>query len=251
MSAKLSKKRLDSLLVERGLADSLPKAEAMILAGEVTVDGTRADKAGTQLTQSARIDVHRRAGKYVSRGGIKLEGALDDFRVDPHGSICVDIGASTGGFTDCLLQNGAARVYAVDVNTDQLAWKLRQDPRVVRVERNARDLSSGDVPEAVTVLTVDVSFISVAKVLPAAAAVACPGSDLLVLIKPQFELPREDVASGGIVTDPALHDKAVSAARAAALGCKLHVCGVRACRITGADGNQEFFLHARKSASVE
>src|SRR5947209_17091121 len=134
MSAKLSKKRLDSLLVERGLADSLPKAEAMILAGEVSVDGARTDKAGTQLTDSARIDVHSRAEKYVSRGGIKLEGALAEFGIDPHGRTCLDIGTSAGGFTDCLLQHGAARVYAVDVNVNQLAWKLRQDTRVFPIE---------------------------------------------------------------------------------------------------------------------
>jgi 23S rRNA (cytidine1920-2'-O)/16S rRNA (cytidine1409-2'-O)-methyltransferase len=249
MSAKLSKKRLDSLLVERGLAESLSKAEAMILAGEVLVEGTRADKAGTQTNDSARLEVRARADKYASRGGVKLEGALSDFAIDSRGRICLDIGASTGGFTDCLLQHGAARVYAVDVNVSQLAWKLCRDSRVVRVECNARELGAGDIAEPVSLVTIDVSFISVTKVLAPAASVAGPDSDLLILVKPQFELPREDIPAGGIVTDPALHEKAVSAVGAAALACGLAIRGAHPSRITGAEGNQEFFLHARKHSS--
>src|SRR5258708_14883935 len=216
MTAKSTPKRLDALLVERGLADSIAKAQAMILAGEVLVAAARVDKAGTLFSPEARIEVSSRAAKFVSRGGLKLEGALEDFAIDPHGRVCVDVGASTGGFTDCLLQRGAARVYAVDVNLDQLAWKLRKDPRVTRVTRNARDLRAGDIPELVDLLAFDVSFISVSKVLPAALAAAKAGADLLILVKPQFEFPREDVGPGGIVSSPALHDKAVAAAPDAA-----------------------------------
>src|SRR5712672_104173 len=172
MRTKSTPKRLDALVVERGLADSLPKAKAMILAGEVSVDGARADKAGSRFPQEARIEVTSRAGKYVSRGGLKLEGALQDFAIDPANRICLDIGSSTGGFTDCLLQRGAAHVYAVDVNVDQLAWKLRQDPRVIRISRNARNLRPADIPEPIDLVAIDVSFISVTKVLPTAAAAA-------------------------------------------------------------------------------
>ena len=248
MTAKSTSMRLDALLVERGLADSLAKAQAMILAGEVLVDGARAGKAGTPFSPEARIEVSSRAAKFVSRGGLKLEGALEDFAVDPDARVCMDVGASTGGFTDCLLQRGAARVYAVDVNLDQLAWKLRKDPRVLRVIRNARDLGAGDIPEPVDLLAFDVSFISVSKVLPAALAAAKPGADLLILVKPQFELPREDVGPGGIVSSPALHDKAVAAVRVAASHLGLEVLGTRPSRLPGAEGNQEYFLHARKKA---
>src|ERR1700675_1458010 len=167
MSAKSTAKRLDTLLVERGLAESITKAQAMILAGEVSVDGTRANKAGTRFPEEARIEVSSRAGKFVSRGGLKLEGALDDFAINPTARVCLDVGSSTGGFTDCLLQRGAARVYAVDVNVDQLAWKLQQDSRVVRIKRNARELETEDLPEKVGLVVADVSFISVTKILPA------------------------------------------------------------------------------------
>ena len=248
MSAKPTPKRLDALLVERGLADSIAQARAMILAGEVFVDAALADKAGTLFSPQAQIEISRRSGKFVSRGGLKLEGALEDFAVNPFGRVCMDVGASAGGFTDCLLQRGAARVYAVDVNLDQLAWKLRKDPRVLRVTRNARDLRAGDIPEPVELLAFDVSFISVSKVLPSALVVAKPGADLLILVKPQFELPREDVGPGGIVSSPALHDKAVASVREAALHLGLEVLGARPSRLTGAEGNQEYFLHARKKS---
>src|ERR1700704_5705117 len=162
----------------------------MILAGEVAVDGARADKAGSRFPHESRIEVTSRTGKYVSRGGLKLEGALQDFAIDPSARICLDIGSSTGGFTDCLLQHGAERVYAVDVNVDQLAWKLHQDQRVVRIERNARELRREDIPEPIDLVVVDVSFISAAKVLPPASAVAKPGAHILILVKPQFELPK-------------------------------------------------------------
>jgi 23S rRNA (cytidine1920-2'-O)/16S rRNA (cytidine1409-2'-O)-methyltransferase len=247
MPAKSTPKRLDALVVERGLADSIAKAQAMILAGEVSVDGARADKAGTRFPQEARIEVSSRAGKFVSRGGLKLEGALEDFAIDPHASVCLDVGASTGGFTDCLLQHGAARVYAVDVNVDQLAWKLRNDSRVIRISRNARDLRTGDIPQPIDLVVLDVSFINVSKVLPPAAQAAKLGADLLILVKPQFELPREDVGPGGIVSSPALHEKAVAAVREAATQLGLEVLGVRPSRLLGAEGNQEYFLHARKT----
>jgi 23S rRNA (cytidine1920-2'-O)/16S rRNA (cytidine1409-2'-O)-methyltransferase len=246
MSAKSTAKRLDALLVERGLADSTAKAQAMILAGEVSVDGARAEKAGTYFPQEARIEVTTRAGKFVGRGGLKLEGALDDFAIAPTTRVCLDIGSSTGGFTDCLLQRGAARVYAVDVNVDQLAWKLRQDPRVIRISRNARNLRPAEIPEPVDLVAIDVSFISVTKVLPTAAAAARPGADLLILVKPQFELPRQDVAPGGIVSDPALHQKAIATVREAATHLQLEILGVRPSHLPGAEGNQEYFLHARK-----
>ena len=248
MTAKSTPKRLDALLVERGLANSIAKARAMILAGEVSVDAALADKAGTLFSPQAQIEISSRAGKFVSRGGLKLEGALEDFAINPDARVCMDVGASTGGFTDCLLQRGAARVYAVDVNLDQLAWKLRKDPRVLRVTRNARDLRAGDIPESVELLAFDVSFISVSKVLPSTLAAAKPGADFLILVKPQFELPREDVGPGGIVSSPALHDKAVASVREAASHLGLEVLGARPSRLTGAEGNQEYFLHARKKS---
>src|ERR1700741_1842263 len=163
MKSKPVRKRLDVLLVERGLAESLPKAQAMILAGEVRVDGNSTGKAGVLLTEDVRLDVTSRSQKYASRGGIKLEGALADFSIDPCGRICLDIGSSTGGFTDCLLQKGTSRVYAVDVNINQMAWKLQQDPRVVRIQRNARELRPSDIPELADLAVADLSFISLSK----------------------------------------------------------------------------------------
>src|SRR3984893_2232176 len=165
MKSKPAKKRLDLLLVDRGLAESTTKAQAMILAGEVWINDTRAEKAGVCVPENAEVAVASRARKYASRGGIKLEGALADFSIDPAGRICLDVGASTGGFTDCLLQKGATRVYAVDVNILQMAWKLRQDNRIIRIPRNARELLREDIPELVDLAAADVSFISVGKVL--------------------------------------------------------------------------------------
>jgi 23S rRNA (cytidine1920-2'-O)/16S rRNA (cytidine1409-2'-O)-methyltransferase len=251
MSGKPTRKRLDLLLLERGLAESRQKAQAMILAGEIEVDGRTAEKAGMNVAESARVEVHSRLQKYVSRGGFKLEGALEDFHVAAAGRICLDIGSSTGGFTDCLLQQGAARVYAVDVNTDQLAWKLHEDSRVIRLKKNARELTPIDVPENVDLVVADVSFISLKKILPGACACARPGAELLILIKPQFELEREDVGKGGIVRDPGLHEQAVVSVRQAAESLGLTILGVAASRLPGAEGNQEYFLHARKAAKVE
>ena len=243
---KLGKKRLDLLVVERGLADSREKAQAMILAGEVRVNGSRSDKAGMQVATDARIEVSGTLAKYASRGGLKLEGALEDFAIDVSGKTCLDIGASTGGFTDCLLSNGARCVYAVDVTTEQMVWRLQQDPRVKQIKENARNLRPEQIPEPADLVTVDVSFISVAKVLPAVIAAAGPRAEYLILVKPQFELDRGDVGRGGIVRDAALHARAVDRVRTAAEAAGLRVEGVRPSRLTGAEGNQEFFLHARK-----
>jgi 23S rRNA (cytidine1920-2'-O)/16S rRNA (cytidine1409-2'-O)-methyltransferase len=251
MSGKPTRKRLDVLLVERSLANSRQKAQAMILAGEIEVDGKKAEKAGANVAESARIEVHSRFQKYVSRGGFKMEGALEDFQVDAKGRICLDVGSSTGGFTDCLLQHGAVRVYAVDVNTGQLAWKLHEDGRVIRIKKNARELTTADVRESVDLVVVDVSFISAKKILPGACACARVGADLLILVKPQFELEREDVGKGGIVRDPELHNVAIANVREAAESLGLTILGVAPSRLAGAEGNQEYFLHARKAAKVE
>ena len=221
---------------------------AMILAGEVQVDGQRAEKAGMPVAKDARIEIISRAQKFVSRGGVKLEGALEDFAIDPSGRVCLDIGVSNGGFTDCLLQHGAARVYAVDVNVEQLDWKLRQNPRVIPIERNARELRAKDLPEAVDLLVMDVSFISVRKVMAPAANLAKSSADLLILIKPQFELRREDIAHGGIVEDQKLHGQAIQSVREFVESLDLDCLGVRPSRLLGAEGNQEYFLHARKKA---
>jgi 23S rRNA (cytidine1920-2'-O)/16S rRNA (cytidine1409-2'-O)-methyltransferase len=247
---KIAKRRLDLLVVERGLAESREKAQAMILAGEVRVNGARSDKAGAQIGEDVRIEISGASAKYASRGGFKLEGALQDFGVDVKGKTCLDIGSSTGGFTDCLLQHGAGRVYAVDVTPEQMAWRLVQDPRVTQVKANARNLRSEEVPEPVSVVTMDVSFISVAKVFPAVAAAAGRNAEYLILVKPQFELDRGDIGSGGIVRDVALHERAIDRARQAVLAAGLQVNGVRPSHLTGAEGNQEFFLHAGKVGSV-
>ena len=219
----------------------------MILAGEVRVNGERSEKAGAQIPEYARIEVIGTSSKYASRGGLKLEGALEDFGIDAAGKICLDIGASTGGFTDCLLQHGARRVYAVDVTPQQMAWRLAQDPRVTQIKANARNLRPEQIPEPADLVTIDVSFIAVAKVLPAVVAAAGPHAEYLILVKPQFELDRGDVGRGGVVRDAALHERAINRVRSAAEAAGLRVESVRPSRLTGAEGNQEFFLHARKT----
>jgi 23S rRNA (cytidine1920-2'-O)/16S rRNA (cytidine1409-2'-O)-methyltransferase len=246
MKPKAVRKRLDLLLVERGCAESAQKATAMILAGEVEVDGQRVEKAGVPVTEDARIEIINRLQKFVSRGGVKLEGALEDFAIEPGGRVCLDIGASNGGFTDCLLQHGAARVYAVDVNVGQLDWKLSQNPRVISIKRNARELRSDDLREQVGLVVIDVSFISVRKVIAPAVDLAKPGAVFLILIKPQFELRREEIGPGGIVKDQVLHDQAIQAVRKSVESIGLGYLGVRPSRLLGAEGNQEYFLRARK-----
>ena len=246
MPPKTEKTRLDVLLVERGLAPSRERAQAMLLAGNVRVNGKRMDKPGTRLATDAEIEIAGEIQRYSSRGGLKLEGALEDFGVAPQDRTCLDVGSSNGGFTDCLLQHGAKRVYAVDVTINQLDWKLQKDARVVTIERNARYLEAEDVGECVDLVTMDVSFISVTKVLPAITPLAKAGGDFLILVKPQFELERQQVGKGGIVRDAALQEKAVANVTAAAGALGLEIVGVRASRITGTEGNQEFFLHARR-----
>src|SRR5260370_18744584 len=211
MKPKASRKRLDLLLVERGYAECAQKALAMILAGEVHVDGQRVEKAGVPVSEDARIEITSRLQKFVSRGGVKLDGALEDFAIEPVGSVCLDIGASNGGFTDCLLQPGAERFYAVDVNGEQLDWKLSQNPRVISVKRNARELRMEDLPESADLVMIDGSFISVRKVITPAVAVAKPGAAVLILIKPQFEFPRAEIVHGRIAKDHILHDRAIQA----------------------------------------
>lgn len=246
MKQKAKRKRLDALLFERGLAPSQEKAQAIILAGEVVVDGVVVHKAGTAVALDARIEVKSRHSKYASRAGLKLEGALKDFSIDPAGRVCLDIGASNGGFTGCLLQHGATRVYSVDVNVAQLDWKLQQDPRVRAIERNARELKQTDIPELVDLVTADVAFISVCKILRPALLCTKPVADLLILIKPQFELRREEIGPGGIVEDPRLHEKAIVKVRDAVEADGLVCVTVCPSRLTGAEGNQEYFLHARR-----
>ncbi len=247
MSPKIEKTRLDVLLVERGLAPSRERAQAILLAGNVRVNGKRMDKPAPASRRDAQIEIAGETQRYSSRGGLKLEGALEDFGVTPQDKTCLDVGSSTGGFTDCLLQHGARRVYAVDVTINQLDWKLQKEPRVVTIERNARYLKPDDVGELVDLVTMDVSFISVTKVLPAIVPITKPGVHFLVLIKPQFELEKQQVGKGGIVRDTALQETAVANVTAAATALGLEIVGVRASRITGTEGNQEFFLHAHRS----
>jgi len=248
MKRQTPRARLDNLVVARGLASNAQKAQAMILAGEVFVNGVRVSKSGTPIAEDALVEINSREQRFASRGGFKLEGALQDFHLDPTGKMCLDIGSSTGGFTDCLLQHGAIRVYAVDVTVDQIAWKLRQDARVVRVERNAKELSAHDIPESVDLVTVDVSFISAGKMLPPAASVAKEDANFLILVKPQFELRREEIGPGGIVADAALHEKAISIVQQAAASAGLECLGAQPSQLAGVEGNQEYFLHARKKS---
>src|SRR5205809_7783909 len=248
MKPRADRKRLDLLLVERGCAESPQKAMAMILAGEVQVDGQRTEKAGMPVSQDARIEIVSRRQKFVSRSGMKLEGALEDFAIAPAGCVCLDVGSSNGGFTDCLLQRGAVRVYAVDVNVEQLDWKLRKNPLVTPIERNARELCAEDLPETVDLIVIDVSFISACKVIAPAVAVAKSNADFLILIKPQFELRREQITHGGIVVDQKRHDQAIRSVREHVESLDLECLGVRPSRLLGAEGNQEYFLHARKKA---
>jgi 23S rRNA (cytidine1920-2'-O)/16S rRNA (cytidine1409-2'-O)-methyltransferase len=249
MSAK--KCRIDVLLVERGFAPSRQRAQAMILAGQVRVDGQNARKAGESVVVDSQIEISGADSKYASRGGTKLEGALADFGVDVRERICLDIGSSNGGFTDCLLQHSARRVYAVDVNIAQLDWKLQREERVRAIKKNARFLKPEDIGEAASIVTVDVSFISVTKILAALAVIARPGAEFLILIKPQFELEKKLVGKGGIVRDAQLHERAIASVRAAAEKCGLEIIGVQPSRITGAEGNQEYFLRARRRDSIQ
>lgn len=245
--SKVTKQRLDLLLVERGVAPSRQRAQALLLAGQVRVNGTRMDKPGTPVPVDAQIETTGEQLRYASRGGLKLEGALADFGVSPQDKVCLDVGSSNGGFTDCLLQHGARKVYAVDVTIDQLDWKLLRDPRVHTIEKNARYLRAEDLAERAELVAVDVSFISVSKILPAIVGAATSDAVFLILIKPQFELDKRDIGKGGIVREPELHKKAVDRVMSAASELGLEIAGVLPSRITGAEGNQEFFLHAKRA----
>ncbi|HTY42590.1 MAG TPA: TlyA family RNA methyltransferase [Thermoanaerobaculia bacterium] len=240
------KSRLDVLLVARGLAPTREKAQALILAGRVAVNGQPATKAGAGVADDAAIAVAEPPHPYVSRGGVKLAAALDRFALDPARRVCLDVGASTGGFTDCLLQRGAARVYAVDVGRGQLDAKLRADPRVVVREKvNARSLSEADVPETVALAVVDVSFISLKLVLPAVARRVERGGALVVLVKPQFEAGRGEVPRGGVVRSEATRRRVVEEVERAGRELGLEVLGVIPSPIRGARGNEEFLLGFR------
>ena len=238
--------RLDQALVQRGLFPSRHQAQSAIMAGEVRIDGRVAAKASDSVQKGHAISVAPRS-RYVGRGGIKLEGALAHFGISCEGKVGLDIGASTGGFTDCLLQHGAAKVFAVDVGHGQLAWKIRDDPRVITLEKtNARHLSRAEIPEPIDLCVIDVSFISLTLILPNAFELLTPDGVILALIKPQFELARADVGRGGIVRSAELHAKAQQkvAAFAETIGARLG--GLVSSSITGTDGNQEFFICLRK-----
>jgi 23S rRNA (cytidine1920-2'-O)/16S rRNA (cytidine1409-2'-O)-methyltransferase len=241
------KQRIDRLLVERGLAPTRQRARALIMAGQVRLDGRLVDKPGTACTAQQRLEITGQDLPYVSRGGLKLEAALRELGIDVRDRVCLDAGASTGGFTDCLLQHGARRVWAVDVGYGQLAWKLRQDPRVTVLERtNVRWLTRAQVPEPIDLVTIDLSFISLRLVLPALLALLRPGGRIVALVKPQFEVGRGLVGKGGIVRDAALHQQVLGELRALAEAGGLVHEGTLPSPITGAKGNREFLMVLRQ-----
>ncbi len=242
-----TKERLDKILVERGLVPSRERARALIMAGQVVVNDHAIDKAGAMVSLDAAIRLKGEDIPFVSRGGLKLAKALEHFAVNVSGLVCIDVGASTGGFTDCLLQQGAAKVYAVDVGYGQLAWKLRTDQRVVNLEKtNIRYLEPdrlGDVPQ---MAVIDASFISLDKVLPNTLRLIAPDAEIVALIKPQFEVGRGEVGKGGVVRDEKKHEAVVEAVRETAISLALEVCGVVESPIQGPKGNREFLIHLRK-----
>ena len=243
----MAKKRLDVLVTERGLAESRQKAQAIIMAGQVFWEGRRMDKAGASVPEDAKLEVHGQTLRYVSRGGLKLEKAMAVFDLPSlQGAVAIDAGASTGGFTDCMLQNGAAKVYAVDVGYGQLAWALRNDPRVVCMERtNVRYLTKDDIPEPLDFGSVDVSFISLTYVIPVIARIAAPGASVVLLVKPQFEVGKGNLGKGGIVEDRHLRDQALETVVDCANQHGLTVAGTAPSPIEGTHGNTEFLLFAR------
>jgi len=239
-----SRERLDVALVERGLVPSRERARGMILAGQVKVDGQVISKAGAPVADGALLELVTPDHPYVGRGGVKLAHALDAFAIDPQGRRALDVGASTGGFTDVLLRRGAASVIALDVGRGQLDWRLRTDARVlVREGVNARTLTPEDVPHRVTLATIDVAFISLRHILPALPPFLEAGADVVALVKPQFEAGRNEVGAHGIVSDPAVHEAVIARVTEAAAACGLARVAMVASAITGATGNQEFFLH--------
>jgi 23S rRNA (cytidine1920-2'-O)/16S rRNA (cytidine1409-2'-O)-methyltransferase len=249
MIPKPKKARLDVFLVERGFFPSREQAQRAIMAGEIRVGDAVVDKSSVKVGPDSAVSV-REASPYVGRGGVKLESALDRFGVELAGVTALDIGASTGGFTDCLLQRGAKKVYAIDVGHGQLAWKIRNDPRVVvREKLNARFLGRADIPDAIDLCVIDVSFISLTLILPNAFELVTPNGMILALIKPQFELQAADVGRGGIVREPALHEKAQTKIRDFVLEQGHTVTGIVPSGITGTDGNQEFFICVRTKSA--
>ncbi|WP_374614159.1 TlyA family RNA methyltransferase [Sphingorhabdus sp.] len=242
------KVRIDQLLVERGLAESRTRAQALVMAGHVMLGDKKADKPGLQVAEDAEISVKGQDHPWVSRGGIKLAHALEHFGIDVTGSVAIDIGSSTGGFTDVLLNKGAAKVYAVDSGTNQLAWKLRQDPRVIVHEQtSARILTAEHVPEQVDIIVCDASFISLSKVLERPMTFAKPGAQLVALIKPQFEAGRGEVGKGGVVRDSAVHQRVCADVSAWLESVGWQVAGLTESPITGPKGNVEFLVWAVKS----
>jgi len=244
----MAKLRLDKVLLERGLAETRTKAQAMIMAGQVLVDEQRIDKPGQLINPDSNIRIKGDQSRYVSRGGLKLEAALTEFGVDPSAKTCIDIGASTGGFTDCLLQHGARVVWAVDVGRNQLAWRIRQDPRVNVIEgMNARYMKADQFETPFDLATIDVSFISLEKILPAVTAIIRKGGDVIALVKPQFEVGKGEVGKGGIVKDPEKHHQVIERITAVARSIGFQVAGLVESPILGAEGNREFLLHLRRN----
>ena len=246
----MKKERVDKVLVERGLVESRTRAQALILAGQVLVREQRIDKPGQLIDPNAEIRIKGETLRYASRGGLKLEAALREFEITPEGRSCLDIGASTGGFTDCLLQHGACRVWAVDVGHNQLVWRLRNDPRVVALEGvNARNLNPGQFPCLFDLATIDVSFISLTKILPAVLPCLNGTADCVALIKPQFEVGKGEVGRGGIVTDPAQHRRVLDEITQAAIETGLWPVGLIESPILGAEGNREFLMYLKPASA--
>jgi 23S rRNA (cytidine1920-2'-O)/16S rRNA (cytidine1409-2'-O)-methyltransferase len=244
---RMAKQRIDQLLVSRGLAESRARAQALIMAGLVFVEDRKADKAGQQIADDAEIVVRGRDHPWVGRGGVKLAHAIAHFRLDPKGAVAMDIGSSTGGFTEVLLAHGAAHVFAVDVGTNQLAWKLRQDPRVTVLEQtNARALTAQHIDRPCDWVVCDASFIGLAKVLEVPLILAEPRCTLVALIKPQFEVRREEVGKGGIVRDPALHQRVCDEIREWLESGGWRILGIAESPITGSEGNVEFLVAAQR-----
>jgi len=241
------KKRLDVLVTEKGLADSREKAKVLIMAGEIFVDGQRGDKAGDTFEESVLIEHRGKAMPYVSRGGYKLEKAMESFGIKLEGKLCMDIGASTGGFTDCMLQNGAVKVYSIDVGYGQLAWKLREDPRVVCMEKtNVRYLTPADLDAVPQFASIDVSFISLTLVLPATITCLSEDGEIAALIKPQFEAGREKVGKKGVVRESSVHVEVIEKVIAFAREAGLKVCGLTYSPIKGPEGNIEYLIYLKK-----
>lgn len=242
------KERLDVILVKRNLIESREKAKAVIMSGNVFVDGQREDKAGSMFLESVTIEVRGMQSKYVSRGGYKLEKAVEQYGVSLEGRICMDVGSSTGGFTDCMLQNGASKVYAVDVGTNQLAWKLRQDERVISMEKtNIRYLEPDQIPDSIEFISIDVAFISLTKVLQPVRELLKDQGEIVCLIKPQFEAGREKVGKKGVVREPEVHTEVIEKIICYAVSLGFRILNLDYSPIKGPEGNIEYLLHIQKS----